>query len=62
MAKEKKRLSKNAKAALKILADSKLLATAKTSGDSKTEQNFKPTDIAAKTSAPNKIRPNKKRG
>lgn len=62
MAKEKKRLSKNAKVALKILTDSKLLATAKTMNDSKTEQNFKPIDISAKTSAPNKIRPDKKRG
>lgn len=62
MAKERKRLSKNAKAALKILTDSKLLATAKTISDSKTEQNFKPTDVSAKTSAPNKIRPDKKRG
>lgn len=62
MAKEKKRLSKNAKAALKILTDSKLLATAKTINDSKTEQNFKPTDVSAKTSAPNKVRPDKKRG
>lgn len=62
MAKEKKRLSKNAKAALKILADSKLLATAKTISDEKTEQSFKPTDVAVKTSAPNKVRPDKKRG
>ena len=62
MAKEKKRLSKNAKAALKILEDSKLLATSKTITDSKAEQNFKPTDASIKTSAANKIRPNKKRG
>ncbi|CAN5684399.1 hypothetical protein BH18ACI1_BH18ACI1_08570 [soil metagenome] len=62
MAKEKKRLSKNAKAALKLLNDSKLLATAKTINDSKTEQNFKPSDVLAKTTAPNKIRPEKKRG
>ncbi|MGI8640333.1 MAG: hypothetical protein ACR2MG_10360 [Pyrinomonadaceae bacterium] len=62
MAKEKKRLSKNAKAALKLLNDSKLLAAAKTINDSKTEQNFKPTDAAAKTSTPIKVRPEKKRG
>ena len=62
MAKEKKRLTKKAKAALKILQDSKLLATAKAINDSKTEQNFKPTDVSTKTSAPNKNRPEKKRG
>lgn len=62
MAKEKKRLTKKAKAALKILQDSKLLAVAKTINDSKTEQNFKPTNVSAKTSAPVKNRPDKKRG
>ncbi len=62
MAKEKKRLSKNAKAALKVLKDSKLLETSKTLNDSKTDQNFKPSDVPAKTSAPNKMRPGKKRG
>jgi hypothetical protein len=61
MPKEKKRLSKNAKAALKILEDSKLLATAKTINDSKTDQNFKTQDVP-KTSAANKLRPEKKRG
>lgn len=61
MPKEKKRLSKNAKAALKILEDSKLLAAAKTVTDSKAEQNFK-TPEAPKTSAANKLRPEKKRG
>ena len=62
MAKEKKRLTKKAKAALKLLQDSKLLANAKAMIDSKTEQNFKPTTISPKTSAPNKNRPEKKRG
>lgn len=62
MAKEKKRLTKKAKAALKILQDSKLLAVAKTINDSKTEQTFKPTNVSPKTSAPNKNRPDKKRG
>ena len=62
MPKEKKRLSKTAKAARKILEDSKLLATAKTITESKDEQTFKPTDSQVKTSAANKIRPNKKRG
>ncbi|CAN5577344.1 hypothetical protein BH24ACI2_BH24ACI2_06740 [soil metagenome] len=62
MAKEKKRLTKKAKVALKLLKDSKLLATAKTTNDSKTEQNFKPSDVPVNTTAPNKIRPEKKRG
>lgn len=62
MAKEKKRLSKNAKAAQKILEDSKLLATSKTITDAKADQAFKPTDSSIKTSAANKKRPNKKRG
>ncbi len=62
MAKEKKRLSKNAKAALKLLKDSKLLATAKTANDLKTDQNFKSSDASAKTSTANKLRPQKKRG
>ena len=58
----KKKLSKTAKAAQKILNDSKLLATAKTSNESKTEQNFKNAESSVKTSAPNKMRPSKKRG
>lgn len=62
MAKEKKRLSKHEKAALKILEDSKLLAASKTKTDSKTDQMFKPTDSSIKTSTANKTRPNKKRG
>ena len=62
MAQTKKRLSKNAKAALKLLKDSKLLENAKKINDSKTEQNFKPTDSQAKTSAAHKSRPSKKRG
>ncbi|MDQ3800903.1 MAG: hypothetical protein M3384_15770 [Acidobacteriota bacterium] len=62
MAKEKKRLSKNAKAALKILEESKLLATSKTLTDSKADQTFTPSDSPVKTSAPNKLRPEKKRG
>ena len=62
MAKEKKRLSKNAKAALKLLKESKLLATAKTTNDSKTDQNFKSSDVSPKTSTANKLRPQKKRG
>ena len=62
MAQTKKRPNKKAKAAQKILENSKLLATTKTNNDAKTDQNFKLTDVAPKTSAPNKIRPDKKRG
>ncbi|MGI8555780.1 MAG: hypothetical protein ACR2LT_05440 [Pyrinomonadaceae bacterium] len=62
MTNPKQKLSKNAKAALKILNDSKLLANAKTKNDLKADRNFKPTDAAVKTSAPNKMRPSKKRG
>jgi hypothetical protein len=62
MAKAKKRPSKNAKAAQKILENSKLLADSKTKTDSKADQTFKPADSQVKTSGANKIRPNKKRG
>lgn len=62
MAKEKKRLSKNAKAALKILNDSKLLANAKASEESKASQTFETESPSSKTSAPIKPRPDKKRG
>ncbi len=62
MTNQKKKLSKSAKAALKILNDSKLLANAKTISNSKAEHDFKPADVSVKTSAPNKMRPSKKRG
>lgn len=62
MAQPKKRPSKNAKAAKKILENSKLLTTTKTITDSKADQTFKSTDSQIKTSVANKIRPNKKRG
>ena len=62
MPKEKKRPSKNAKAAQKILEESKLLSVSKEVIDSKADQTFKPTNSPIKTSAPNKMRPNKKRG
>lgn len=63
MAQAKKRPNKAAKAAQKILEDSKLLATNKTITDSKADQTFKPNDSAAKpTTTANKMRPNKKRG
>jgi hypothetical protein len=62
MAQAKKRLSKTAKAAQKILEDSKLLAANKTATDAKADQTFKPSDSAVKPAAANKMRPNKKRG
>lgn len=62
MAKEKKRLSKEAKAALKILNDSKLLASTKTSNEAKADQNFNSAGKLPKTTAANKMRPDKKRG
>ncbi len=62
MAQEKKRLSKKAKEALKVLENSKLLENSKTLTDSKAEQTFKPTDSSVKTATAHKSRPNKKRG
>jgi len=63
MAQAKKRLSKAAKAAQKILEDSKLLAASKANTESKTDQIFKPHETAIKaTTTANKIRPDKKRG
>lgn len=62
MPKAKKRLSKKAKAAQKILENSKLLATSKEITEAKAEQAFKPTDSPVKTSEAHKVRPDKKRG
>ena len=62
MAQEKKRLSKNAKAALKILNDSKLLANAKASEESKAAQTFEAETAPNKVSTAIKPRPDKKRG
>lgn len=63
MAQAKKRLSKAAKAAQKILEDSKLLANNKTNAESKADQAFKPNDSPVKTNTTaNKNRPDKKRG
>jgi hypothetical protein len=62
MANTKKRMSKTAKAAQKILEDSKLLAASKTNNEAQQDQAFKPGEAAVKTSAANKMRPNKKRG
>jgi hypothetical protein len=62
MATTKKRPSKNAKAALKILEQSKLLATAKPATDAKTDAVVKPTENMIKPAGPKLMRPNKKRG
>ncbi len=62
MAKEKKRPSKNAKAAQKLLNDSKLLAAAKAANESNGDQTFKAENSLPKQSAPIKVRPEKKRG
>ncbi len=63
MAQAKKRPNKTAKAAQKILEESKLLATNKNITDSKAEQTFKPNESSSKpTTMANKMRPNKKRG
>ena len=62
MANPKKRPSKSAKAARKIIENSKLLAKAKTINAAKADQTFKPEDTPIKTSGPNKARPHKKRG
>ena len=62
MAKEKKKLSKNAKLAAKVLRDSKLLADLKTSNEQKMPTNVKATNSSVKPNAPNKMRPEKKRG
>ncbi|HEY8562242.1 MAG TPA: hypothetical protein VIL74_17840 [Pyrinomonadaceae bacterium] len=62
MAQAKKRLSKAAKAAQKILEGSKLLAANKTGNEPKTDQNFKPNESPVKPTGANKMRPDKKRG
>ena len=62
MAQPKKRPSKKAKAAQRILENSKLLANAKTQNDSKDDQVFDANDSQIKTSGANKLKPHKKRG
>ncbi len=62
MAKGKKKLSKSAKEALKVLENSKLLANSKTKNPPNAPQNIKPGDVSGKTSAANRMRPAKKRG
>ncbi len=62
MAQQKKKLSKSAKAALKILEDSNLLKASKKANEAKAALNDKPPAASPKTNAPNKMRPEKKRG
>ena len=62
MATTKKRISKTAKAAAKILEQSKLMSAAKTATDAKSNEIPKPTETSIKTATPKLMRPNKKRG
>lgn len=62
MTQPKKRPSKKAKAAKRILENSKLLANAKTINDAKDDQVFETDGSKVKTSGANKLKPHKKRG
>lgn len=62
MTQPKKRPSKKAKAAKRILDNSKLLANAKTQNEAKDDQVFDANDSQIKTSGANKLKPHKKRG
>ncbi len=62
MPKPKKRLSKTAKAAQKLLADSKLLAGTKAAQDAIGSDEFRSSVVTPRTSTANKPRPHKKRG
>jgi hypothetical protein len=62
MANEKKKLSKNAKLAAKLLRDSKLLTDLKTANDNRKLPNVKETNSPVKSNIANKMRPEKKRG
>ncbi len=61
MTKPKKRPSKNAKAAQKVVAESKLLA-AKTARNEKDDHEFNTSVVTPRTSTAIKPRPDKKRG
>ena len=60
MPKEKKRLSKNAKAALKAISESKQLAATKAQANAGSE--FRASVVTRRTSTAIKPRPDKKRG
>ncbi len=62
MAQQKKKLSKSAKAALKILEESKLLKDSRAANELKLLPGDKTTGATPKTNLPNKMRPEKKRG
>lgn len=61
MPKEKKRPSKKAKAARKLLSESRLL-TAKTERETQSGSEFKSSVVTPRISSANKLRPEKKRG
>jgi len=58
----KKRPSKKAKAAIKAVNESKLLATVRSEQDEKDSQSFRTPQPSPRTSGPIKPRPSKKRG
>ena len=62
MPKAKKRPSKGAKAAQKLLSGSKLLAVTKAAHEMNTGQEFNSSVVTPRTSTANKARPHKKRG
>ncbi|HQX54859.1 MAG TPA: hypothetical protein PLP07_02945 [Pyrinomonadaceae bacterium] len=62
MPKEKKRLSKNAKAALKAINESKMLAAAKAANATNAGQEVRANQVTPRTAVANKLRPEKKRG
>jgi hypothetical protein len=62
MAKGKKKLSKKAKAARKVLENSKLLQELKIKNSQSEDQGVKPASTSIKTATAYKIRPDKKRG
>lgn len=61
MAKPKKRLSKAAKAALKAIAESKLLAS-KAASVTRAGEEFRAGQVTPRTATANKLRPEKKKG
>lgn len=63
MPRPKKRLSKTAKAAQKLLTDSKLLAASKAASDANAGQEFRSSVVTPRTNTTAlKPRPDKKRG
>jgi hypothetical protein len=58
----KKRPSKKAKAAIKAISESKLLATLRSEQDEKDSQSFRQPPPSPRASGPIKPRPSKKRG